>query len=52
MKRIPAFTLALSMGLLLITSQALAAGPACKPGDRVECDTVGNKAGSMARPRA
>lgn len=45
MKRIPALTLALSMGLLLITSEARAAGPAFKPGDRVECDTVGNKAG-------
>lgn len=45
MKRIPAFTLALAMGLLMNTSDAPAAGPAYKPGDRVECDTVGNKAG-------
>jgi hypothetical protein len=45
MKRIVAFTLALSMCLLLITSEAQAAGPAFKPGDRVECDTVGNKNG-------
>lgn len=45
MKRIPAFTLALSMGLLLITSEVQAAGPAFKPGDRVECDTTGNGSG-------
>ena len=45
MKRITAFTRALAMGVLLMTSAAGATGPAFKPGDRVECDTTGNGSG-------
>jgi hypothetical protein len=45
MKRNTLVALGLSMGLLMLVAEGRAAPPAFKPGDRVECDTTGDKTG-------
>jgi hypothetical protein len=45
MNRNTLVSLGLSTGLLMVAGEGRAAPPAYKPGDRVECDTTGNKTG-------